>query len=66
MDVFSSVKELNTLSKEKNKLLIKRMLNIYLKVTIEKNWHTQNFEFLSIKSSSPGQFLRSTNWRRYI
>ena len=61
MDVFSSVKELNTLSKEKNKFLIKRMLNIYLKVTIEKNWHTQNFEFLSIKSSSPGQFFRSPN-----
>ena len=66
MDVFSSVKELNTLLKEKNRLLIKRMLDFYLKVTIDKNWYTQNFEFLSKKSSSPGQFLRSTNWRRYI
>ena len=37
MDVFSLVKELNTLSKEKTRLLIKTMLNIYLKVTIEKN-----------------------------
>ena len=44
MDVFSSVKELNTLLKEKNRLLIKRMLDFYLKVTIDKNWHTQNFE----------------------
>ena len=33
------------------------MSKIYLKVTIEKSWHTQNFDFLSWKSSSPGQFL---------
>ena len=33
------------------------MSNIYLKVTIEKKWSTQNFNSLSLKSSSPGQFL---------
>ena len=32
------------------------MLNIYLKVTIEENWRTQNFNLLSLKSSSQGQF----------
>ena len=38
------------------------MSNIYLKVTIEKNCRTQNFYFLSLKGSSPGQFLGSSNW----
>ena len=32
------------------------MLNIYLKVTIEKNWRSQNFDFLSLKNLSLGQF----------
>ena len=36
--------------------LSKRMSNIYLKITVEKKWHTLNFYFLSLKSSSPGQF----------
>ena len=31
------------------------MSNIYLKVTIEKNWGFQNFDFLSLKNLSPGQ-----------
>ena len=55
---FSSIKEIN-------RLISKRMSNIYLKVTIEKNWHSENFDFLSLKSSSPVQFLRSSNSRRY-
>ena len=33
---FSSIKEINRLSKEINRLLSKGMSNIYLKVTIEK------------------------------
>ena len=33
------------------------MSNIYLKVTIEKKWRTQNFDFLSLKSLFLGQFL---------
>ena len=40
---FSSVKEINT-------LVSKGMTNIYWKVTIEKKWRTQNFDFQSLKS----------------
>ena len=36
------------------------MSNIYLEVTIEKKWHTQNFNFLSLKSSSPVSFWRAS------
>ena len=32
-----------------NRLLSKGMSNIYVQVTIEKNWHSQNFDFLSLK-----------------
>ena len=35
------------------------MSNIYLKVTIKKNWSSQNFDFLSLKDLSPGQILGS-------
>ena len=61
----SSVKEINRLWKDINRLLSKGMSNIYLKVTIEKKLHTQNFNFLSLKSSSQGQILESSNLRRY-
>ena len=40
------------------------MSNIYLKVTTEKNWCSQNFDFLSLKNVSPGQFLGSSNSHR--
>ena len=53
---FSSIKEINRFSKEVNRLLSKGMSNIHLKVTIEKKWHTQNCDFLSLKSSSPVTF----------
>ena len=33
------------------------MSNIYLKVTVEKKWRSQNFDFLSLKILSLGQFL---------
>ena len=49
---FSSIKGIN-------RLISKGMSNIYLKVTIEKNWRSQNFNFLSLKNLSPGQFLRA-------
>ena len=39
------------------------MSNIYLKPTIDKNLCTQNFNFLSSKSSFPGQFLGTFNSR---
>ena len=62
---FSSIKEIDRLVKEINWLLSKVMSNIYLKVTIEKKWHIQNFDFLNLKSSSPAQFLGSSNSRRH-
>ena len=33
------------------------MSNIYLQVTIEKNRRSQDFNFLSLKKLSPGQFF---------
>ena len=42
----SSVKEINRLRKEVNRLLSKGMPNIYLKVAIKKKWRTQNFKFV--------------------
>ena len=44
---FNLIKEINRLRKEINRLLSEKMSNIYLKVTIEeKNWRSQNFNFL--------------------
>ena len=48
-----------------NRLINEEMSNIYLKVTIEKNWLSQNFDFLSLKNLSQGQFLGSSNLCRY-
>ena len=62
---FNSIKEINRLRKDRNRLLSKEMSNIYLKVTIEKNWCSQNFDFLGLKILSPGQFLESSNSCRY-
>ena len=53
---FNSIKEINCLRKEINRLLSKGMSNIYFKVTIEKNCRSQNFDFLNLKNLSPGQF----------
>ena len=53
------------LRKKINSLSSKGISNIYLKVTIEKNWASQNFNFKSLKSSPPGQCLGSSNSRRY-
>ena len=54
--LFSSIKEINRLLKEINRFLSKEMSNIFLKVTFEKKWHTQNFDFVSLKNSSLGHF----------
>ena len=51
--------------KRNNRLLSKGMSNIYSKVNIEKNWRSQNFDFLSLKNSFSGQLLGSSNSRRY-
>ena len=42
------------------------MPNIYLEVTIEKNWPSQNSDFLNLKNLSPGQFLGSSNYADVI
>ena len=53
---FNSIKKINSLRKKINRLLNKGMSNIYLKVTIEeKNWPSQNVDFLGFKNLSPGQ-----------
>ena len=44
----------NSLRKEINRLISEGMSNICLKVTIQKNWHSQTFDFLSLKSVSTG------------
>ena len=62
---FNSFRELNRLRKEINRLLSKEMSNVYLKVTIGKKWRIQNFDFLRLKSLSPGQYLTRSNSRRY-
>ena len=41
------------------RLFVKVMSNIYFKITIRKKWRSQNFDFLNLKNSSPGQFLGS-------
>ena len=41
-NVFNSIKEINRLKKEINRLSYNVMSNIYLKVTIEKNRRSQN------------------------
>ena len=53
---FNSIIKIIRLRKEINRLLIRGMSNIYLKVTIEKNWRSQDFHFLSLKNLLPGQF----------
>ena len=54
---FSSVKKMNG-------LISKGMPNLYLKVTIEKNWRSQNLNIVCLKNLFLGQFLES-NSRRY-
>ena len=41
------------------------MSKIYSKLTIEKNWRSQNFDFLSLKNLSPDLLLGSSNSGRY-
>ena len=52
-NVFNSIKEINRLGKEINRLLSKRMWNIYLKVTIEA---FSRLRFLGLKNLSQGHF----------
>ena len=54
MDVLNSIKEINRLRKEINRLLIKEMSNIYSKVTIEK--------FLKLRFSEFKNFVTRSNF----
>ena len=66
MDVLSnSIKEINTLGKEINKLLSKNMPKTHVKVTIEENWRTQNLDFPNLKSFCTDKFLGCSNPCRY-
>ena len=58
---FNSFKEINRLRKYINRLLSQRTQNIYLKVTIEENWRSQNFHFLSLKNLSTVPFNFKTS-----
>ena len=58
---FSSIKDINRLLKETNRLLSKEISNIYSKATIET---TQNLDFLSLRSLSTDQFSGSFISRR--
>ena len=56
---FNSIKEINRLRKEINRLLSKGISNIYLKINIEeKNGRSENFNFLVLKDLSPGHQLQ--------
>ena len=48
-----------------NRLINKGMSNIYLKVTVEKNWGSQTSIFYILKNLSPGQFKGSSNSSRH-
>ena len=61
----NSSEEINSLRKEINRLLSNGIPNIYVKVTIEKNWYSLHFDFLSLKNLSPGQFLGNSYLSRY-
>ena len=40
-----------------NRLISKGMSNNNSKVAIQKNWRSQNLDFLSLSNLSPGQFF---------
>ena len=44
-----------------NKLTSKGMSNIHLEVTVDKNWRSPNFNFLTLKSLPTSQFLKSSS-----
>ena len=58
---FNTVKDINKLRKEINRLLSKGISNIYLRFTIEKKWCTHSVNFKSLKSSPPGHFFGTSN-----
>ena len=65
MVFFNSVKEINRLRKEINRLLRKGMSNVYVKLLLRKKWRSENFDFLSLKKLSSGQSFWSSNSPRH-
>ena len=55
MMLFNSIKEINRLGKEINRLLSKGMSNIIETLLLR---HSQNFDFLGLKKLSSGQIWR--------
>ena len=53
---FNLIIEINELRIKKKVIKQKRISNIYLKVTIEKNGRSQGFNILSLKDLLPGKF----------
>ena len=51
---FNSIKEINSLRKEINRLLSEGMPNIYSKIALEKIWGSQ-IDFVGLKHLSSGQ-----------
>ena len=58
---YNSIKHVNRFRKQINRFLIKKLSKFFSKVTIEKNWRSQNFDFLNLKNLSTVQFLGSSN-----
>ena len=59
MAFFNSVIE-KKWKKEINRLLSKKMSNVYLKITIEKKCGSQDFHFFRFKNLSPGLFWEAS------
>ena len=53
---FNSVKKINRLRKEINRLVRRGMSNILLKVAIENSWRSQNIDFLGLKNCDQVSF----------
>ena len=51
--------------KKKKQVIVRGMSNTYLKIPNEKNFRSENFDFLSLKNLSAGHFLWNPNSRRY-
>ena len=57
MSAYILYNKVSRLRREINRLLSNGMPNIYLNITIEKHWHSQNFDLLSLKDLSSDQFF---------